>query len=68
MYIFIRASLLTGISFYQQDAIAAYANFHQNIKLPTVGTHLTVTGSYVLDQGHCGWAEIHSVTSIIKTP
>ncbi len=48
----------------QTDAIAACTNFHQNINIPPVGTHVTVTGSYVLDQGHGGWAEIHPVTSI----
>jgi hypothetical protein len=49
----------------QQDAIAACANFHQNISIPSVGTHVNVTGSYVLDKEHGGWAEIHPVTSII---
>jgi hypothetical protein len=48
----------------QPDAIAACANFHQNINIPQVGTHVTVTGSYVHDLGHGGWAEIHPVTSI----
>lgn len=52
----------------QPDAAAACANFHQNINIPPVGTHVTVTGSYVLDQGHGGWAEIHPVTSIIEAP
>jgi hypothetical protein len=51
----------------QPDAIAACANFHQNINIPPVGTHVTVTGSYVLDQDHGGWAEIHPVTSILET-
>jgi hypothetical protein len=50
----------------QQDAIAACANFHQNISIPPVGTHVNVTGSYVLDKEHGRWAEIHPVTSIIK--
>jgi hypothetical protein len=48
----------------QLDAIAACANFHQNINIPQVGTRVTVTGSYVHDLGHGGWAEIHPVTSI----
>jgi hypothetical protein len=48
----------------QPDAMAACANFHQNINIPPVGIHVTVTGAYVLDQGHGGWAEIHPVTSI----
>lgn len=51
----------------QLDAIAACTNFHQNMHIPPVGTHVRVTGSYVLDQDHGGWAEIHPVTSIMAT-
>ena len=47
----------------QPDAVAACENFHQDISVPHVGTHVTVTGSYVLDSQH-GWMEIHPVTSI----
>jgi hypothetical protein len=50
----------------QPDAIAACANFHQSISIPPVGTHVNVTGSYVLDKEHGRWAEIHPVTSIIQ--
>ena len=48
----------------QQAAIASCTNFHQNINLPPVGSHVTVTGSYVHDLKHGGWDEIHPVTSI----
>jgi hypothetical protein len=48
----------------QPDAIAACQNFHQNLKIPPVGTHVTVTGSYVHDLDHGGWSEIHPVTTI----
>jgi hypothetical protein len=52
----------------QPDAIAACENFnHQNISVPPVGTHVTVKGSYVLDEEHSGWAEIHPVTSITQS-
>jgi hypothetical protein len=47
-------------------AAVACSNFHQNINIPEVGSHVNVTGSYVLDKEHNGWAEIHPVTSIIK--
>jgi hypothetical protein len=33
------------------------------ITVPPVGTHVQVTGSYVLDTNH-GWMEIHPITSI----
>jgi len=49
-------------------AAVACSNFHQNINIPEVGSHVNVTGSYVLDKEHNGWAEIHPVTSIIKIP
>jgi uncharacterized protein YneF (UPF0154 family) len=48
----------------QSDAVAACSNFHQNIQIPRVGTHVRVTGSYVLDREHFDWAEIHPATSI----
>lgn len=43
---------------------AACSNFHQDLTVPPVGTHVEVVGSYVLDQGHFSWAEIHPVTAI----
>jgi hypothetical protein len=49
-------------------AAVACSNFHQNINIPEVGSHVNVTGSYVLDKEHNGWAGIHPVTSIIKIP
>ena len=52
----------------QASAIAACQNFHQNIAVPPVGTHVQITGSYVLDNEHGGWAEIHPVTSITTIP
>jgi hypothetical protein len=52
----------------QLDAISACQDFRQNIGIPAVGTHVQVTGSYVLDKEHGKWAEIHPVTSIIKIP
>jgi hypothetical protein len=52
----------------QPSAIAACENFRQNIDIPHVGTHVKVTGSYVLDHEHSDWAEIHPITSIEATP
>jgi hypothetical protein len=43
-------------------------NFHQNINIPPVDTYVTITGSYVLDEEHQRWAEIHPVTSIVPSP
>ena len=52
----------------QADAISACQDFHQNIEVPPVGAHVELTGSYVLDKEHGGWAEIHPVTSITTIP
>jgi hypothetical protein len=49
----------------QLDAISACQDFSQDIAIPPVGSHVQVTGSYVLDKEHGSWAEIHPVTSII---
>ncbi|MDQ6723607.1 MAG: hypothetical protein M3Z01_05010 [Thermoproteota archaeon] len=50
----------------QLDALSGCSNFHQVIDIPEVGSHVNVTGSYVLDNQHGGWAEIHPVTSMLK--
>jgi hypothetical protein len=52
----------------QASAIAACQNFGQGIEIPIVGTHVKVTGSYVLDHEHNDWAEIHPITSIKEIP
>ena len=50
----------------QATAISACQNFHQGIDIPPVGSHIQVTGSYVLDKEHGEWAEIHPITTIAK--
>jgi hypothetical protein len=52
----------------QPDAISACQDFHQNINIPPIGSHVQVTGSYVLDNQHDERAEIHPVTSISEIP
>jgi hypothetical protein len=47
----------------QPDARAACAGFNHPIKVPPVGTHVEVTGVYVLDQDH-GWTELHPASGI----
>jgi hypothetical protein len=50
----------------QPDAIDACANYGGPNFTPTpeVGAHVQITGSYVLDMEHGGWAEIHPVSNI----
>lgn len=50
----------------QSDAISACAGYQSNVVVPGDGSHVSVTGSYVLDTDH-GWNEIHPVTSITVT-
>ena len=52
----------------QATAVSACQNFHQNIDISPVGSHVQVTGSYVLDKEHGEWAEIHPVTTMVKKP
>jgi hypothetical protein len=51
----------------QEDAIDSCQDFNYTVDVPPVGTHVQVTGSYVLDTTH-GWNEIHPVTSIEEIP
>jgi hypothetical protein len=49
----------------QPNAFFACIGSHQNMNIPPIGTHVKVTGSYVLDTWHGKWAEIHPVTTIV---
>ncbi len=50
----------------QEDAISACENFSKHFKIPPIGSHVKVRGSYVLDTEHNDWAEIHPVSKIRK--
>lgn len=49
----------------QQDAIASCQDFTQTFPALTEGSHVKVTGAYVVDHdpGH-GWREIHPITAV----
>ena len=49
----------------QQDAVLACEGYTNNITIPSVNDHITVTGPYVLDTNHYNWAEIHPVYSLV---
>jgi hypothetical protein len=51
----------------QSDAVSACQNFSGHITIPSPGTHVTATGSYVLDTEH-GWNEIHPVSKLSIQP
>lgn len=48
----------------QADAKPACSGYHSTIAIPPVGTHVMMTGTYVLDTNHGRWMEIHPVSSI----
>src|SRR5713101_159336 len=49
----------------QTDAIPSCQNYTNQIPVPSVGQHITITGPYVLDTDHYNWAEIHPVYSLV---
>ena len=52
----------------QRDAQSACSGYTDHVQLPPVGSHVSVTGSYVQDTFHAQWNEIHPVTSISVVP
>jgi hypothetical protein len=48
-------------------AFGACGSFKGSVPIPPVGSHVQVTGSYVLDTNH-GWMEIHPATAITLLP
>jgi len=51
----------------QADAKPACASYKSPIKIPAIGSHVRIVGSYVRDTNHAQWMEIHPVTSIEVT-
>lgn len=51
----------------QKDAMEACKDWHQDIILPPVGSHVKITGAWVLDTEH-GHMEIHPVSGIEVLP
>lgn len=48
----------------QDDAKAACKGYASALKVPAVGSRVRMTGTYVQDQNHAKWMEIHPVSSI----
>ena len=51
--------IICALPITQQDAVSACQGYTNNITIPRVNDHITVTGPYVLDTEHNNWAEIH---------
>jgi hypothetical protein len=53
----------------QTDAVDACANYTgPSFNIPEVDSRVQITGSYVLDMEHGGWAEIHPVSNMTILP
>jgi hypothetical protein len=48
----------------QTDAQPSCQDYTNQVPVPSVGDHITITGPYVLDTDHGYWAEIHPVYSL----
>jgi hypothetical protein len=56
--------IICALTITQSDAISACQGYTNNITIPSVNDHITVTGPYVLDTDHYNWAEIHPVYTL----
>jgi hypothetical protein len=53
----------------QQDARASCpVSYNSPVKIPRIGSHVRIVGSYVQDTNHARWMEIHPVSSIVVIP
>jgi uncharacterized protein YraI len=52
----------------QKDAQSACSGYTDHVQLPPVGSHVSLTGSYVQDTFHAQWNEIHPVSSVSVVP
>ena len=56
--------IICALPITQQDAVSACQGYTNNITIPSVNDHITVTGPDVLDIDHSNWAEIHPVYTL----
>jgi len=52
----------------QPDAQSACSGYTDHVQLPPVGSHVSVTGTFVQDTFHAQWNEIHPVSSVSVVP
>jgi hypothetical protein len=56
--------IICALPITQSDAVSACQNYTNNITIPNINDHITVTGPYVLDTDHYNWAELHPVYTL----
>ena len=47
----------------QADAVSSCVGYQTPLVIPPVGSHVSMTGAYVLDRDH-GWTEIHPLQEV----
>jgi uncharacterized protein YraI len=52
----------------QADAKPACSAYSDHTAIPSAGTHVEITGTYVQDTNHGQWNEIHPVSKIVAKP
>ncbi|HEX7940085.1 MAG TPA: SH3 domain-containing protein [Gemmatimonadaceae bacterium] len=52
----------------QATAKAACSGFTDHTVIPPIGSHVEITGSFVQDDNHAHWNEIHPVSKIVVKP
>jgi hypothetical protein len=48
----------------QADAVGSCVGYRNPLRIPPVGSHVSMTGAYVLDLDHGGWAELHPLMEV----
>jgi hypothetical protein len=56
--------IICALPITQSDAVSACQGYTNNITIPSINDHITVTGPYVLNTDHYNWAEIHPVYTL----
>jgi hypothetical protein len=51
----------------QADAVSSCVGYRNPIVIPPVGSHVSMTGAYVLDLDH-GWTELHPLVEVHVAP
>lgn len=52
----------------QADAVGSCVGYRNPLHIPPVGSHVSMTGAYVLDLDHGGWAELHPLQEVHVAP
>ena len=63
----LQTEAICQVPIHAADAARACQGFNGSVRVPPNGTHVQVSGSYVLDTNH-GWMEIHPISDLRIVP